>query len=583
MITAIGSATEHPLNRNLFIADNLSLLRRLDNDSIDLICIDPPFAKNQTFIGNLRPPLSAEEQAGELAMLSAWGISSERDAEAAGIFWANGADSARFRDIWRWESDIHEEWITAIDADRTGLAKVIDATRNAHSEQQAAYLSYMAIRLIEIRRILKPTGSLYFHCDFDANSYIRLALDAVFGRQNVRNEIIWERHTSTQRGSQHRPRRWGRTTDTILFCSKSQNANFTPFVPPSDAEAAQRFPLVDENGERYYDDSAHIWRTPGMGSRPNLCYEWRGFTNPTPAGWRLSQERLEEEYQKGNFVILPDGRLQRRMYQRDWRGAVRGNLWNDVSPALGGERTGYPTQKPVALAERIILASTRPGDVVLDCFAGCAYVPVAAERNGRQWIACDISPRALTVLKRQFAKFRYAVDGVQQGQAPALITDANVITRSPFDLPERTDTDPVERRDIAELPERTYKVPASIIPEREMLEFLLELSGYTAWCCGFANRRPDGSVIRTTRNFHLDHLDPKSLQGSNQIYNRAPMCPHHNIRKNNRRVHLEEYRKEIADAGEMMVNSIDELVHWPSASDQAHLRWAQAVRERGTG
>ena len=175
------------------------------------------------------------------------------------------------------------------------------------------------------------------------------------------------------------------------------------------------------------------------------------------------------------------------------------------------------------------------------------------------------------------------MDGVQQGQAPALITDANVITRSPFDLPERADTDPVERRDIAELPERTYKVPASIIPEREMLEFLLELSGYTAWCCGFANRRPDGSVIRTTRNFHLDHLDPKSLQGSNQIYNRAPMCPHHNIRKNNRRVHLEEYRREIADAGEMMVNSIDELVHWPSASDQAHLRWAQAVRERGTG
>ena len=93
MTTAIGSATEHPLNRNLFIADNLSLLRRLNNDSIDLICIDPPFAKNQTFIGNLRPPLSAEEQAGELAMLSAWGISSERDAEAAGIFWANGVDS----------------------------------------------------------------------------------------------------------------------------------------------------------------------------------------------------------------------------------------------------------------------------------------------------------------------------------------------------------------------------------------------------------------------------------------------------------------------------------------------------------
>ena len=570
----------HPLNRNLFIADNLSLLRRLDNDSIDLICIDPPFAKNQTFIGNLRPPLSAAEQAGEQAMLSAWGINSERDADAAGIYWTNGGDSDRFRDIWRWENDVHEDWIQRIESAHPGLAGLLDAARRVHSEGQAAYLSYMAIRLIEMRRILKPTGSLYFHCDFDANSYVRLALDAVFGQQNVRNEIIWERHTSSQRGSQHMPRRWGRIIDTILFCTKSQRTNFNPYTPPSDAEAARRFPLVDENGERYYDDSAHIWRTPRMGARPNLCYEWRGFTNPHPSGWRLSRERLEEEYQKGNFVILPDGRLQRRMYQRDWRGTVRGNLWNDVRPALGGERTGYPTQKPVALAERIILASTRPGDVVLDCFAGCAYVPVAAERNGRQWIACDISPRALTVLKRQFAKFRYAVDGVPQGQSPALITDANVITRSPFDLPERADTDPVERRDIAELPERTYKVPASIIPEREMLEFLLELSDYTAWCCGFANRRPDGSVIRTTRNFHLDHLDPKSLQGSNQIYNRAPMCPHHNIRKNNRRVHLEEYRREIADAGEMMVNTIDELVHWPSASDRAHLRWAQAVAEQ---
>ena len=160
----------HPLNRNLFIADNLSLLRRLDNDSIDLICIDPPFAKNQTFIGNLRPPLSAEELAGEQAMLSAWGISSERDADAAGIYWTNGGDSARFRDIWRWENDVHEDWIQSIESAHPGLAGLLDAARRVHSEGQAAYLSYMAIRLIEMRRILKPTGSLYFHCDFDANS-----------------------------------------------------------------------------------------------------------------------------------------------------------------------------------------------------------------------------------------------------------------------------------------------------------------------------------------------------------------------------------------------------------------------------
>ena len=592
--TAIGSATEHPLNRNLFIADNLSLLRRLDNNSIDLICIDPPFAKNQTFIGNLRPPLSAAEQAGEQAMLSDWGINSERDADAAGIYWANGADSARFRDIWRWESDIHEEWITSIETDRTGLAKVIDATRSAHGEEQAAYLAYMAIRLIEMERVLKPSGSIYLHCDHAANAYLRLTMDAIFGPERRKAEIIWQR-TSAHNDS----RSYGRISDCILFyCAGDINGDAIR-MPLGRDYIQSHYRYTDERG-LYRDDGL---TGPGL-TRGESGQPWRGY-DPGAIGRHWSVPRsgpyaawIAENVIPGyrNIASIP-ARLDAldaadmliptssgsvpglKRYLVASPGRIPGDVWTDIPPvnSQARERTGYPTQKPVALAERIILASTQPGDVVLDCFAGCAYVPVAAERNGRQWIACDISPRALTVLKRQFAKFRYAVDGMQQGQTPALITDANVITRSPFDLPERTDTDPVERRDIGELPERTYKVPASIIPEREMLEFLLELSDYTAWCCGFANRRPDGSIIRTTRNFHLDHLDPKSLQGSNQIYNRAPMCPHHNIRKNNRRVHLEEYRQEIADAGEMMVDTIDELVHWPSASDQAHLRWAQAV------
>ena len=112
-------------------------------------------------------------------------------------------------------------------------------------------------------------------------------------------------------------------------------------------------------------------------------------------------------------------------------------------------------------------------------------------------------------------------------------------------------------------------MPASRIPEREMLEYLLELSDYKAWCCGFANRRSSGQVVKTTRNFHLDHIDPKSKQGSNQIMNRAPLCPHHNIRKNNRRVHLEDYRAEIADAGEMLVDKTGELIDLAWAYDQA--------------
>ena len=185
-------------------------------------------------------------------------------------------------------------------------------------------------------------------------------------------------------------------------------------------------------------------------------------------------------------------------------------------------------------------------------------------------------PAPLTVLRRQFAKFRYEVDGEGQGDEPTLIADADVTVRSPMDLPQRTDEDPSPTMRPKPLPERKFKVPASTIPEKEMLEFLLDLSGYMAWCCGFANRMPDGSIVRTTNNFHLDHIDPTSKGGSNQITNRAPMCPRHNILKKDRWVHLREYRQEIADAGEMLVNTKDELIDLSMAYEAALVRYAQA-------
>ena len=511
MQTSNPNPTQHPLNRNLFIADNLNLLRSLDNETIDLVCIDPPFAKNQTFIGNLRPTLTDEERRRELETLAGWNIHNPGAAADLGITWPDSDDDAMFKDIWCWENDVHEDWLDRIDDDYPALAKVIDAARYTHGEDTAAYLTYIAIRVIEIRRILKPTGSLYLHCDHNANAYLRLTLDALFGVENFRNDLVWSYRTGGVS-----KRYWPRKHDTILFYVKS---------------AAYRHNPVQERV--YYDKPF--------------------FTSET-------DER---------------GRHYADVFVRD--------VWEDIRPLINtsGERTGYPTQKPVALAERIILASTNPGDVVLDCFAGCAYVPVAAERNGRQWIACDISPRALTVLRRQFAKFRYSVDGDQAADAPALITDANVITRSPLDLPERTDADPAAAPAIKDLPEREFKVPASLIPEKDMLEFLLELSGYTAWCCGFANRRPDGTIVRTANNFHLDHIAPKSKDGSNQIINRAPLCPTHNIRKNNRQIPLDEYRLEIADAGEMLVDTTADLVNLAEAYQKALDRYALERIRRG--
>ena len=580
---------DHPLNRHLFIADNMDLLRSLDNETIDLICIDPPFAKNQTFIGNLRPPLSDEERQRELDTLRGWGIYNERDAVRAGIDWPDTQDTGRFRDIWRWENDVHEEWLTRIEDDYPELTSVINTARGAHGESMAAYLTYMAIRIIEMHRTLKPTGSVYIHCDSAANSYLRLTMDAIFGGNNLCNEIVWKR-TSAHSGA----RRYGPNFDSILFYGKSENYVWNQVYQQYDESYIERFYRHQDDRGRYT-----LSDMTGAGIRRGESGEaWRGV-NPTDVGrhWAIpravltelniddidnltSQDKLDLLDGAGLVYWPPRGRVPRiKRYLDETKPQMLAQAtWTDINPigAQARERTGYPTQKPVALAERIILASSNPGDVVLDCFAGCAYVPVAAERNGRQWIACDISPRALTVLRRQFAKFNYAVDGEQQTERPLLVVEADITTQGPGDLPERTDEDPEEPQEIRELPPRRFKVPASIIPHDEMLEKLLELSGYMAWCCGFANRMPDGTIIRTTRNFHLDHLDPKSRQGSNDIHNRAPMCPDHNIRKNNRRVHLEDYRLEIADVGEMMVNTTSELIDLAEAHHHALQIYAQA-------
>ena len=147
-----------------------------------------------------------------------------------------------------------------------------------------------------------------------------------------------------------------------------------------------------------------IWRTPNMGDRPNLCYEWRGYTNPHPSGWRLSKARLEEEFEKGNIRIKQNGKLERRAYSRDYRGEPTGNLWDDILPIQGKERTGYPTQKPLGLLDRIIKASSHEDDMVLDPFCGCATACVAAERLDRQWVGIDIAEKAVNLVQSRIRK-----------------------------------------------------------------------------------------------------------------------------------------------------------------------------------
>ena len=529
------------VNRGVYIADNLDFLRSLNDACIDLVCIDPPFDKNETFVADkLKPPLTEAERQNELRLLAQWGVAGPEAAADAGLQWpVDHKVRGGYKDIWRWDTDIHEEWVRTLEAHYPAVHGLIETTRLTHSDGRAAYLCFMAIRLLEIHRALKPTGSLYLHCDHAANGYIRQLLDAVFGAQNFRNEIAWRKYTGRKNNAKSK---FSTQQDTIFFYSKSRHTTFNvPYEPISEREIQKEYRFTDEDGRRYRESRGRRYQLTGE---------------------------------------------NRRIYLDEQPGAAIGSLWvgNDIQlNTSASERTGYPTQKPVSLAERIIEASTNKGDIVLDCFAGCAYVATAAERLGRRWVACDMNPRAWTVFKRQFNKPNLALLTCNDEPAPGqgVLDGPHAQVFGPHELPTPEHiTRPTELAPLA-TPERKFRQPKAkpVMTDDEMLTELLEFSGYTAWCCGFANRKPDGTVIRQTWNFHLDHVDPVSAGGINEIANRAPMCPHHNIRKSNRLVALREYRNQILAAGEMQMPP-DQLVDLGQAMRHAMLTYARYDRER---
>lgn len=519
------------VNRGVYISDNLALLKSINDECVDLVCIDPPFAKNETFAGNkLKPPLTSEESENELRLLRGWGITSAREAAYNDIVWP-ATTNGGYRDIWSWEDDIHEEWLTDMERINEGVYRIIESTRYTHSDGIAAYLCYMAIRLIEVHRVLKPTGSLFLHCDHTANGYLRILLDGIFGSNRLRREIVWV--MSAVSGFKSLAANFIRGHDTILYYAKGDNPKFN---------------------ERYLDNN----------ERELTVYSGQD-----------GDQRPYQSITKGKQFDLDQA-----------SGIPISSVWSDIANfqtvVNHPERTGYDTQKPSDLAARIIEASTDEGDVVLDCFAGCAYTAIAAEKLGRRWVACDLNPRAWTVFKRQFNKPRLLplrCNDETTGQQ-VIGSEPVVTVHGPDELPTRTS--PVRDDEPREftLPVPRFKVPASIIPQQEMLERLLELSDYQAWCCGFANRRTNGEVVRVARNFHLDHIDPKSKQGSNQIPNRAPLCPHHNTSKGDKRIHLADYREQIAHAGEMLVSPSD-LIDLAWAYEKALEIYADARKRNG--
>ncbi len=337
----------------------------------DLIYLDPPFNSNADYLFD-------KGSGGASAQMKA------------------------FSDTWRWTTagpDNAADRVERLCAAPHPARQSIAGFRSMIGEGgMLAYLSYMAERLALLRDLLKETGSIYLHCDPTASHYLKCVMDDLFGPHNFRNEITWKRAASTQKGSQHAPKQWGNNTDIILFYAKSKKTPILPYRKLTEEETAKKFDKTDDDGRKYRDDSSSLFRAKSMGPRPNLCYEWKGFCNPSPAGWRLSKERLEEEYQKGNIVIRKDGKLERRQYQEDYPGIKPGNLWDDILPALGKKRTGHPTEKPLPLMERIIKASSNEGDLVLDPFCGCGPFLEAGARLGRRIVGIDVSLLAIETI-----------------------------------------------------------------------------------------------------------------------------------------------------------------------------------------
>lgn len=243
---------------------------------------------------------------------------------------------------------MHRPYLAHIAKHWPALSEVVEAAYAAHSPSMAAFLSFMSVRLIEMHRILKPTGSLYLHCDTDANAYLRLMLDSIFGRQNILGEVVWNKANGAKSKTE-----WGNENDTILCYAKEKgtyvfnSSNPALRKPYADISLSMHFNKVDENGRRY--------RERVIKGKSYIYYE-----------------------DEGRFI---------------------GNIWNDIpsmkaNTPLQDEYTGWKTQKPLRLYQRIVKASSNPGGLVLDPFAGCATTCVAAEQTGRDWIGIDLSPKA---------------------------------------------------------------------------------------------------------------------------------------------------------------------------------------------
>ena len=358
----------------LYFGDNLTILREhVADESVDLIYLDPPFNSNATYNVLFR------EAAGELS----------------------SAQIQAFDDTWHWtiEAELaYEEIVAGAPQD---VVNLIGAMRGfLGRNDMMAYLAMMTPRIIELRRALKPGGSVYLHCDPTASHYLKLLMDAVFGKTRFRTEIMWKR-TSAHSDARQGRRQHGRIHDVILFYTKSDrwmwNTTYTKYDQDYVDESYRH--VEEGTGRRYRLDNL---TGPGGATKGNPAYEVMGITRH----WRYSRERMDELIAQGRVVQSEDGNVPAyKRYLDEMPGVPLQDVWTDIPPigSRARERLGYPTQKPEALLERVILSSSDEGGVVLDPFCGCGTAIAVAERLNRRWIGIDVTHLAVSLMKHRLA------------------------------------------------------------------------------------------------------------------------------------------------------------------------------------
>ena len=481
-------------DKTIWTGDNLHILRGLNSETVDLIYLDPPFNSNRSYAA----PIGSQ---------------------AAG---------AAFKDTWTL-SDLDVALMGLIADEHPSIADLLAIAGKVHGKGMQSYLTMMAVRLLEMRRILKPTGSIYLHCDLTASHYLKLLMDAVFGTAKFRSDISWVRQAGGKNDAVKAP---GRVQDRLLFYGETYYVDNV------------RRPLTDAQRAAYSIEHETFGASrPGNLLAPKTStgepgIPWRGF-DPNKKGRMWSPPRtgalaawIEENVIPGYRDLGTHARLDAldaaglihwptRDIKGGWPTVVHplaasigtplSDLWDDVGVLARGskERVGYPTQKPLALLERIIAASSNPGDFVLDPFCGCATACVAAEKLGRRWMGIDLSPKAAELVNTRLKAY--------MGD---LFHNRLVIPRT--DVPQRTD----------------IEAPKNYRENKHVLYGQQE--GQCAAC----------GMDFPFKIFEVDHIVPQSLGGTDHIENLQLLCPHCNRLKGARPQEylLAELRKQGAIA-----------------------------------